>query len=882
MATPSLSTFELPTLDPQSTHVLPLVGAQPGIWYAHHLEGERASSYNVARSTAIEGRLDGAALAEAVRLGLAAVDTLGFAFGEVDGAPAQWPAHSSREPLDHIDLRGQGMAAAEQLMAADLATPVALEGGGTLYRHVLMQLGDAQWLWYQRYHHILLDGYSFTAITRHILAHYSALVQGLPAPASTFTPTQDAVSAEESYRGSLQEEADAAFWRDYCQKLPPGTSLAVPESCTAGTASPGGSRRAEVRLGIGLSAGITELAREYKVSWADVVSAGVGSYLARMAGSSDVVIGVPFMGRMGTAALNAPAPVVAVMPLHLQFASGGGLGQAAMATASALARIRRHSRYGAEQLQRDLGMVGSGTALYGTVLNLKIFEYPFEFPGATLNTHHLSAGPVDDLEVSVYKNGGEIVLELEASPGLFTQLEVELHTRRLASWLETLVETGQSLGDAALPLPEELGRIQGEWGTGPVLAPIADTIMGLLDAHAAAHPQETALSDAGGSLNFAELAARTNALARLLISRGVGPGTVVAIALPRSMDTVVAIAAALAAGAAYLPLDLDYPSERLAFMLQDAAPQVLVTAATVQPAIAFDGPTLTLNSPAVVGELTGQATTPITQQDRLRPLHPADLAYIIYTSGSTGRPKGVMTTHEGLANLLTVHGAGVFGEIMNALAGRRVRAGHSASFSFDSSWEQLIWLFLGHRLHVLDDEQRRDPQAIVEVIREQRIDAIDITPSLGTQLLDCGLLAEGEHHPSLVLFGGEAASPSFWSALRAASGTRSHNFYGPTEYTVDTLGAGVADSPHPVVGQPIGNTRVHVLDSRLCPVPPGAVGELYISGAGLARGYLGRPALTASRFVADPFVPGARMWPEERSHSAAGRTQKISQSMFRR
>ncbi len=860
MAMPSPSTLELPTPEPEASPVLPLVGAQPGIWYAHHLEGERASSYNVARSTAIEGRLDGAALTEAVRLGLGAVDTLGFAFGEVDGAPAQWPAHSGREPLELVDLRGQGAAAAEQLMAADLATPVSLEGGGPLHRHVLMQLGDAQWLWYQRYHHILLDGYSFTSITRHILAHYRALVQGLPAPDPAFTPTEGVAVVEASYRGSELEEADAGFWRGYCQELPPGTSLAVPESRIEGTARPGESRRAEVRLGAGSSAGIAALARESKVSWADVVGAGVGSYLARMAGTTDVVLGVPFMGRMGTAALNAAAPVVAVMPLHLQFAPGAGLGHAAAATASALARIRPHSRYGAEQLQRELGMVGSGTALYGTVLNLKIFEYPFELPGATLHTNHLSAGPVDDLEASVYKNAGEIVLELEAAPGLYTQQDVELHARRLAHWLETLVETGRSLGEAALPLPEELSRIQGDWGTGPHLAPGAHTITGLLDAHAAAHPQETALSDAGGSLTFTELAARTNALARLLMSRGVGPGTIVAIALPRSMDTVVAIAAALAAGAAYLPLDLDYPDERLAYMLQDSVPQVLVTESTVQPAIAFEGPTLTLDTLAVVRELAGQATAPITQQDRLRPLHPADLAYIIYTSGSTGRPKGVMTTHEGLANLLAVHGAGVFGETVNALAGRRVRAGHSASFSFDSSWEQLIWLFLGHRLHVLDDEQRRDPQAIVEVIREQLIDAIDITPSLGTQLLDCGLLAEGEHHPVLVLFGGEAASPSFWSALRAAPGTRSHNFYGPTEYTVDTLSAGVAESPHPVVGRPIGNTRVHVLDSRLKPVPPGVVGELYISGPGLARGYLGRPALTAARFVADPFVPGARMY----------------------
>ena len=858
MATPSPSTLEQSgdALDVPS--LLPLAGAQPGIWYAHHLEGERASSYNVARSTDIEGEFDPGALADAVRLGLGAVDTLGFEFGEVAGTPSQWPVRSDREPLEVLDLRDEGPMAGQELMAADLAAGVSLTGARPLYRQVLMRVGDARWLWYQRYHHILLDGYSFTAITRHILAHYESLVAGTPAPANPFTATAAVVGAEASYRGSGTEERDARFWRNYCTALPAAATLAVPESRSSDT---GAARRGEARLGAGLTARLSALARDHRVSWADVLTTAVGSYLARMANSTEVVLGVPFMGRMGTPALHAAAPVVAVMPLKLDFPHDAGLGLAAQAAAAALAEVRRHSRYGAEQLLRDLGRVGSRTPLHGTVLNLKIFEYTFELPGAALSTVHLSAGPVDDLEISVYKNDGGIVLEFEAAPGLYTTADLALHADRLLAWIETLVDGGGTpLRDAPLPLPEELAHIQDNWGTGPALTPGTATVMERLDHQAAHRPQETAVEAGDASLSFAELGQRANALARLLMDGGVGPGSVVAVALPRSMDTVVAIAGVLAAGAAYLPLDLDYPRDRIAYMLDDTVPQVLITTTQVRQAIDFDGPAVALDDPAVRKGLARQKNGPVSPGERRRPVHPDDLAYIIYTSGSTGRPKGVMTTHAGLANLIANHEGGIFGDTVKALAGRRLRAAHSASFSFDSSWEQLIWMYLGHELHILDDDQRRDPQAIVEMIRDRCIDTIDITPSLGTQLLDCGLLAAGEHRPALILFGGEAAPPSLWAALRAAPGIHGHNFYGPTEYTVDTLGASVGDSPHPVVGGPIGNTRVQVLDAGLRPVPPGVVGELYISGDGLARGYLGRPALTAARFVADPTRPGTRMY----------------------
>lgn len=858
MTTQPSSVIDLPQTPLDATAMMPLAGAQPGIWHAHQLGGESGSSFNVARCMHIDGVLDEDAFATAVHRTLVEVDTLGFRFGEVGGEPVQWQGPPQRYGLEVVDLRGTGSGAAESFMDADLGTAVSLGGADRLYRQALLRLGDTRWIWYQRFHHILLDGYSFSAVTRQACAHYRAIVEGTACPPAAFTAFADVVAAERDYRDSAAEGEDAAFWRSYCAGLPPAVTLAVVDTRAAG---PGRARRHEVRLGTDLSAAISTIARAHKVTWADVLVAGIGSYVARMTNSGETVLGIPFMNRTGGAALRAGGPVVAVMPLRLALGNNETLGGLAAEAAAELAAVRRHSRYGAEHVLRDAGLVGSGRQLHGPVLNLKIFDYAAELPGATVHTEHLSAGPVDDLEFAVYRLNGDFALELEATPGRYSAAELALHAARLQAWLATLAD-GEDTGidEAALPLADEIAAIQTDWSSGPALETAGATVMDRLDRQAADHGNDTALVAGGERMDFAELGTRSNTLARHLIALGAGPGSTVAIALPRSLDTVVAVAAALAAGAAYLPLDLDYPEERLAYMLDDAAPQVLLTTAALADRLDFAGCVVSVDDAATQAAVAALEPGPVRQDERSRPVQAGDLAYIIYTSGSTGRPKGVMTTHAGLSNLLANHECGVFGQTVVSLGGRRVRAAHSASFSFDSSWEQLIWMFLGHELHVMDDEQRRDPQAIVDLVRAARIDAMDVTPSLGTQLLECGLLAPGEHHPALLLFGGEAAPAALWDVLRATPGTHSHNFYGPTEYTVDTLGAATTDSLHPVVGRPIGNTRVYVLDSALRPVPVGVVGELYIAGAGLARGYLGRPDLTAARFVADPAHPGGRMY----------------------
>ncbi len=292
--------------------------------------------------------------------------------------------------------------------------------------------------------------------------------------------------------------------------------------------------------------------------------------------------------------------------------------------------------------------------------------------------------------------------------------------------------------------------------------------------------------------------------------------------------------AVLRAGAAYLPLELDYPDERLTVMLADACPALVLTAPTVADrigALSPDIPTIVLGDndlPAAPPAWTGV------------PVRLDDPAYLIYTSGSTGTPKGVLTAHRGLTNMHLNHREAIFGPAIATAGGRRMRIAHTVSFAFDMSWEELLWLIEGHEVHICDEHLRRDATALVAYCHENAIDVVNVTPTYAGLLFEEGLLDPAGHPPVLVLLGGEAVSPAVWNRLRDSDTSYGYNLYGPTEYTINTLGAGTDDSATPTVGRPIWNTEAHVLDAWLRPVPDGTPGELYIAGAGLSRGYVGQ------------------------------------------
>ncbi|MCX2946719.1 non-ribosomal peptide synthase/polyketide synthase [Lentzea sp. NEAU-D7] len=412
-----------------------------------------------------------------------------------------------------------------------------------------------------------------------------------------------------------------------------------------------------------------------------------------------------------------------------------------------------------------------------------------------------------DLTFEFQERGDTLRGAVEYDPDLFDAATIE----RMAAHLVLL------LGDVAAGREPSLVD-ENTLQAGPALEVSDPPFPHLFEQQARRTPDATALA---GSFTFAELNARANRLAHRLIAAGAGPERLVALRLPRSADFVVALLAVLKSGAAYLPVDRELPAERVALLLRDAQPV------------------------AVLDEIGGLDAFPDT--DPVVEIDPASTAYVIYTSGSTGTPKGVAVEHRNLTNLVAHH---------RQLFGSRVlRVAHTALFSFDTALEGLALLACGHELHLIPDDVRLDAVALVE--RSRGVDVLDATPAHMRALIAAGLLDEA---PEIITIGGEAVPPDLWEQLGQV---RAYNFYGPTECTVDATSCRIG-GPRPVIGRPLANQRAYVLDDDLRPVPEGVPGELYVAGAQVARGYLGRPGLTAERFLADPFAPekdaGARMY----------------------
>ncbi|MGW2547188.1 AMP-binding protein, partial [Kitasatospora sp. NPDC001574] len=335
------------------------------------------------------------------------------------------------------------------------------------------------------------------------------------------------------------------------------------------------------------------------------------------------------------------------------------------------------------------------------------------------------------------------------------------------------------------------------------------TLTGLLADQAARTPDRTALIFEDTELSYAELDTRAERLAARLRLHGAGPDRLVALTVPRSVELVVALLAVLRTGAAYLPVDPDYPADRIAYLLDDAAPVLLLSHSTVGHPAGAGVPTLVLDElPETDGTPDGASTgAPAGAHGGPGAPSPADAAYVIYTSGSTGRPKGVVVRHAGFANLLAFHRTETVTVAEQARPGRRFTFAQTASLSFDTSLEALLWMVAGHELHVLDDDLRRDAAAVVRHLARTGADVLDITPGHAERLVEEGLLTVCP--PALVMVGGEALGQSLWSVLAAAPDTAVLNVYGPTECTVDALYHRLTADGRPLIG-----TRVQAVKSR--------------------------------------------------------------------
>ncbi|EMA8100469.1 enterobactin non-ribosomal peptide synthetase EntF [Klebsiella quasipneumoniae] len=831
---------------------LPLVAAQPGIWMAERLS-TLPGAWSVAHYVELRGALDPALLGKAIVAGLQQADTLSLRFEEQEGEVWQWVAAErtfAEPPIIDLRTTPDPHRAATERMQADLAQDLRVDGGNPLVCHQLLRVGDDRWYWYQRYHHLLVDGFSFPAITRQIAAIYRAWQRGEATPESPFTSFAEVVDEYQRYAGSEAWQRDKAFWQAQRQALPAPASL---------SAAPLGGRAAgsdiwRMKLEMNADAFRRLASHVPQCQPADLALALTTLWLGRLCNRMDYAAGFIFMRRMGSAALTSTGPVLNVLPLAVHIDAQETLADLAMRLAAQLKKMRRHQRYDAEQIVRDSGKAAGDEPLFGPVLNVKVFDYQLDIDGVEAVTHTLATGPVNDLELALFPDEtGGLSLEILANKARYDEAELRRHMARLTALLaQFAADPTLRCGDAEMLSADELARLAAVNDTAMPLP--ATTLSALVADQARKTPDAPALADANWQFSYREMRQQVVALAQLLRQRGVKPGDSVAVALPRSVFLTLALHGIVEAGAAWLPLDTGYPDDRLRMMLEDARPSLLIASAD-QLARFSDIPGLE--------SLCYQQPLAVVDDAPLALSKPDHTAYIIFTSGSTGRPKGVMVGQTAIVNRL------LWMQDRYPLSAQDVVA-QKTPCSFDVSVWEFWWPFIaGAQLVMAEPEAHRDPQAMQQFFARYGVTTTHFVPSMLAAFvasLDADSVAACRTLRR-VFCSGEALPTELCREWERLTGAPLHNLYGPTEAAVDVSWypacgpelAAVTGSSVPI-GWPVWNTGLRILDAAMRPVPPGVAGDLYLTGIQLAQGYLGRPDLTASRFIADPFAPGERMY----------------------
>ncbi|MER6169537.1 amino acid adenylation domain-containing protein, partial [Streptomyces violaceorubidus] len=799
--------------------------------------------YNCATYFDIAGRLRPGLLADAIRRTVEETEALRVRFSEDGGELWQTVAPADADPLHVVDVSADPdpEAAARAWMDADLATPTDPRHD-PLYTHALFVLGADRSQLYFRHHHIVLDGYGQAVYCRRLAQTYTALAAGRDPEPSRFRPLAELLDEDRAYRASARHEADRDHWRAAFADLP------EPASLTDRTAAPAPrALRRTVVLPADRAARLTTAGR-----WSSVLLAAVAAYTHRLTGSDDVVLGLPTLARTSAAALTTPAMFANEVPLRLPVTGTTTFTELVGRTTERVMDALRHQRHRGEDLHRDLNLSGGSGGLHSVTVNAMSFGQEISFAGLPTGMHPLWTGPVKDLTVVSFGDPAAsdhgIRLEFDANPALYTEAELAAHQDRFVAFLETAAaDPDRPVGATDLLGPAERERILTAWND--TTGPVPDrSLPRLFEERALRIPDAVALVHGGTRLTYGELNSRANQLARLLVQRGIGPEQYVAVFLPRSAELVVALLAVLKTGAAYLPVDPEYPADRIAYVLDDARPALALTHSSLDARLPDSTVPRLLLDRSRTGALPAADLHP---RERTAPVHPDHPAYAIYTSGSTGRPKGVVVPRGALDNFLAA-----MNERLGVTEDDRLLAVTTVGFDI-AALELYLPLLTGATVVLADRDEVRDPEALRALAALEHVTVLQATPSLWRALTD----GDRDHLRSVrVLVGGEALPADLAQRLAATTASVT-NLYGPTETTVwSTASTVTADTPV-TIGRPVLNTRVHVLDRALRPVPAGAPGELYIAGAGLARGYHGRPALTGERFVADPFgPPGTRMY----------------------
>jgi amino acid adenylation domain-containing protein len=852
---------------PAQARLGPLSHGQRALWFLHRVSPETNSAYTLASAISLPPDLDVARFRDAWRAIVLRHPMLRTTFAMVDGEPVRQAETVTDAWFDELTTGGEAgggdRASLVERLVREAGRPFDLQHG-PVFQVQLVREPAGGYVALLRCHHIAADLWSLETIVHELDALYRHPQASLPPLASsydTFVHWQ---------AGMLASDVGAQHWAYWSRQLA-GAPFVLDLPADHPRPSVASYRGASIatRLDRDLTHALRDLARAQGVTLFALAAALTQLLLHRYSGQDDLLLGCPTAGRPRPEFADVVGYFVNPVVLRSDISRDPPFTTYLRQTHRTALDASAHQDYPfallVERLQPP--REASRSPVFQAAL-----AWQQERAAAPIGLAALALGEADaPLRLDTLKASG-VPLPRQAAQFDLTVMLAETDDGLAASWrystdlferptIARMARRFEALARAAVadpsrcvlalslvdPLDEPSSVAQAAQAAQAGSLEYRRSIHDVFEDVARRTPQADALVCADGRLSFAALNQRANQLAHRLRAMGVGPETVVAHCLTRGLDAVVAILGIWKAGGAYLPLDSRDPHARLARLLTDSRAEVLLTHSSLVNALPERVPR------AILLDLEADDLAEEPGGNPAGGARPANLAYLIATSGSTGTPKLVAIEHRSVMNLLACLCYAFYDEHPPG----PLRVGLNASLTFDASVKQLITLALGHTLHVVPDDVRRDARALLDFISTQQLDLLDCTPSQLAFLLDAGF--EPERSGTTLFLGGEPIPERMWQRLQR---TGACNLYGPTECTVDATFCRVRDSARPVLGTALRFTPVHLLDAHLQPVPIDIPGELAIGGASVARGYVGQPALTAERFVPDPLsaTPGARMY----------------------
>jgi amino acid adenylation domain-containing protein/thioester reductase-like protein len=817
---------------------------QQRIWYAEMLH-PGTGMWNNAGTLKIRGRLDFALLETAVNIMLRDYETLRIRIGQKEGVPYQYVADYAPQTVDLIDFSERGVEKLYEWDSIQTQTPMPLIDSNLFY-FAFLRLGEEEGGIYAKLHHIISDGLSIVEFSNRLMGVYQNLLNGEEPQHPAVRSYIDYLSEEQKYLDSKRFSYDREYWTGLFDQLPEPTVIKQKKTSYYGLKA----KRRTYLIRPRLSKQIRDYCEQTGVTVYSLFLSALAIYINRITTKKDLVIGAPVANRTTAKAKDMFGMFVSTVPIRIQIEDEMSFKNFAQEVSGSWFSALKHQKYPYNLLMQDLRGTHKGLeSLYDVTLSYQIGKFEKTADAFTYEGRwHFSGYQEPSLAIHVNdrEDEGRFVVDYDHHTPLFSVKEIEfIHAHLMNIIRDGIIRPDTSLYMLDLMSDDEYERVVYQFNATERVFPQGETLVDLWNKRMAqTDGSDVALICRGESMTYRQLDERSSAMARYLRDLGVGAESSVGLLVKRTMDYPVGVLAILKAGGTFVPIDADLPCERLAYILRDSDAKVLLISPDLRDKYTVDENITVI--PTDIALEPASCPTPVCT--------PKHLAYMIYTSGSTGQPKGVQIEHRSI-----VHFVYSMLHIWDFKPGARMLG--SSSISFDVSlMEMLPTLMSGNTLVIAQEHELSIPRNLVELIQSAGVNMMAVTP--GRMEL---LLSDKQGPASLRNFrevgmGGDAVNEQLLAQVQQATNARISDYYGPTEITIICTISDLTNAKAPNIGRPMHNVKAYILDEHRNPVPIGVPGELCIGGPGLARGYTGKPEMTAERFVDNPFRPGEKIY----------------------